>query len=109
MGCDPNLCPLLVAYDVADAMLNELGDLHEHPALARGSIAANRRSQEAVRERYPCEGSVPDRNNERACPLGNITHVAHALATVPAQRGGWAFDPEKLVDGGRDTQSGQYL
>jgi hypothetical protein len=107
--CDANLCPLTVAYDVAEKVVNELGDLHENPALVRGSIAVHRRTHEAVRERYPCDGAVPDDNNELACPLGLIRNTAHTLATVPVQRAGWAFDPEKVVDGTSDTKSGQYL
>ena len=107
--CDTNLCPLLAAYDVAESMLDELGNLHEHPVLARGAIAANRRTHEVVRERYPCGGAVSDNNNELTCPLGLLRNTAHAFATNPNQRQGWAFDPEKLVDGGTASQSGQYL
>jgi hypothetical protein len=72
-------------------------------------IAAYRQSHEAVRKRYPCDGPVPDNNNEQACPLGHIGHTAHNLATVPAQRAGWSFDPEKLIDGETDSATGQYL
>ena len=107
--CDANLCPFTAALDTADAVVNELGDVHENPTLARGAIAAYRKVHEAARLRYPCDGPVPDRNGEQACPLGYVRHTAHNLATVPGQRAGWAFDPEKLVNGGTDTQSGQYL
>jgi hypothetical protein len=107
--CDTNLCPLLAAYDAAEAVVDKVRDIHQNPALARGTITAYRRTHDVVRERYPCDGPVPDHNNEVACPLGHIANMAHSLATVPAQRTGWAFDPEKLIDGGTDTQSGQYL
>jgi hypothetical protein len=107
--CDAHLCPLVAAYDAAEMVVSGLGDLHENPALARGAIAAYRRTQEAARDRYPCDGPVTDHNNEMACPLGQIRHIAGALATVPIQRTGWAFDPEKLVNAETDSQSGQYL
>jgi hypothetical protein len=107
--CDPNLCPSLVTFDVAERRLDELGDLHENPALARGAIAACRRSHEAVRERYPCDGPVTNTEGQIRCPLGALYNDVHTLATVPSHRAGWAFDTEKLVDGGTDSQSGQYL
>jgi hypothetical protein len=107
--CDANLCPLLAAYDVAEAMIDKLGDLHDSPSLARGGIASNRQVHEAVRERYSCAGRIRDANGCWDCPLNTIRHIAHHLATVPNKRPGWAFDPDKLVDGGTDTQSGQYL
>ncbi len=108
--CDPNLCSLLAAYDAADAILDDLGDLHENPALARGTIAANRKSQQAVRHRYPCDGAVRDMHNELDCPVGSLWRIAHALATTPSERTGWAFDPEELVDAAdRNSPTGAYL
>ena len=107
--CDANLCPAVVAYDAAEARLDELGDLHEHPTLTRGAITANRRTDEVVRERYPCDGAVANRDGNLVCPLSDMGKMAHYFATVPVRREGWDFDPEKLVDSGTDTQSGQYL
>jgi hypothetical protein len=106
--CD-HVCPLTAAMDAAEAVVDELGDLHENPVLARGVITAYRKSLEAMQKPYPCDGAVRDRNNEVTCPFNRLHQTAHSLATVPITRPGWAFDPEKLVDGGRQTSAGQYL
>lgn len=107
--CDPNLCPMVAAFDVADKVIDDLGDVHENPALARGVIASYRQTADAVRERYPCGGVSADREGHLRCPLSGIWDGAQTYATAAPNRQGWAFDPEKLAGGGRDGQSGQYL
>jgi hypothetical protein len=111
--CDGRLCPLLAGYDVADALLDELGDLHESPDLARAQIAVYRRSMEIIRKRSPCDGPVADHDNEVTCPIAPVGNVALRLATGPPTRIGWAFDPEKVlgarVAGSAASSAGQYL
>jgi len=108
--CDDNLCPYVVTLTVARSVIDDLGEIHDSPEAARGTVVAMRKSAEAVRSCYPCDGPVTDKTGGQVrCPLAAMFSDTHQVATVPVQRQGWAFPPEKLVDVETDSATGQYL
>ena len=108
--CDENLCPHLVTLNAARQVIEDLSEIHESPEAARGAVVAMRKTAEAVRGCYPCDGPVSDQNGQVRCPLSPMIGDVLAIATVPVQRPAWAFEPEKLVDGETGaSNTGQFL
>lgn len=108
--CDEGVCPIAVTLAAAESVIDSLVDLHESPQFARGNIAVIRKCNESVRSRYLCTGPAVNDHNQIVCPLGTLFADTQTLATQPVHRGAWAFDPEKLVDGGDgDAPMGQML
>jgi hypothetical protein len=106
--CEDRLCPQLVALDATRAVLDDLADIHDSPDAVRGATTAIRKSVEAVRSSYPCDGPARDEGLVR-CPLESIINDVRFMATVPINRQGWAFLPEKLAGAETDSTTGQYL
>jgi hypothetical protein len=107
--CEDRLCPYLVTLNAARSVVDDLAKIHDSPEAVRGSIAAMHKSAEAVRGCYPCDGPVSGQDSQVRCPLGLVINDAHTIATVPVQRPGWAFPPEKLAGAETDRATGQYL
>jgi hypothetical protein len=107
--CDETRCPFMVTLSAARQVIDDLAGIHETPEAARGAVVAMRKSAEAVRSCYPCDGPVSNHDGQIRCPLGQVISEVHAVATVPANLQGWAFAPEKLADGETDRATGQYL
>jgi len=102
-------CPVLIALDVAEELLDKFGHLHADPESVRGAIKISRAITERLHQVLPCKPG-PDHRGQLACSLGNVVNDLCALLCQPNLQAGYALQLDALAKGQADERAtGMFL